>query len=204
MAVKAKIDPVEKVTAATLRADMTAPEQRRAAADFVRVGIAEADSINRQILGRLPPRTITVDGREGAALETVNPDGGQIIVEYDVGLVDAVRFIAETLVQRSPRRSGKYIAGHTLFADGMETTIGGTIPNAEEYTFLNTVPYARKIEIGKTKSGRAFVIQVPNRIYERAATAARSRFGNQAQISFTYRGAFGGDRVPAITVRHRR
>ena len=51
-------------------------------------------------------------------------------------------------------------------------------PLASEYVFLNTVPYARKIEIGKTESGRDFVIQVPNRIYERTANDAQARFGN--------------------------
>lgn len=201
MAIRARIDPVEKITTAQLLATLSEPEQRRAAAEFVRQGIAEADGINQRILGRIPPRTITVDGRQGASIEAVNPNGGQVIVEYDL-MMDTLKWIGDTLVARSPRVSGDYIRGHTLFADGREIPISGNIPAAEEYTFLNTVPYARKIEIGKTKSGRAFVIQVPNRIYERTARDAKSRFGNSANINFSYRAA-GGDRVPAIIVRLR-
>jgi hypothetical protein len=190
MPVRARIDPVERVTEAQIRADLQLPDQKKAAADFVRAGIAEADSTNQRILGRVPPRTITVDGRKGAALETVNPNGGNVVVEYEI-FVDVLRQIANLLLERSPVRSGKYRRGHTLFADGREVPIGGEIPLADEYVFINTVPYARKIEVGKTKAGRAFVIQVPNRIYERTAKDAKSRFGNSADISFGYRQAQG-------------
>ena len=109
--------------------------------------------------------------------------------------------------ERSPRVSGRYIRGHRLFIDGGEF-IGKDIPvGAEEYTFINTVPYARKIEIGKTKSGRAFVLQVPNRIYERTAKDARRRVGNSVDVKFTYTSLSGaasrGNRFPAIIVRPR-
>jgi hypothetical protein len=194
MPVKARIDPVEKVTTAQVLADLQLPEQKKAAADFVRAGIADADQTNhqtnRRVLGRVPPRTITVDGRLNAPLESVNPNGGNVVVEYEL-VSDLLRWIADTLIQRSPVVSGDYKRSHTLFADGREVPLNGEIPQAEEYTFINPIPYARKIEIGKTKSGRAFVIQVPNRIYERTATDARSRFGNQAAISFGYRATTG-------------
>lgn len=204
MPVRARIDPVERITEAQIRADLLLPEQKRAAADFVRAGIAEADATNQRILGRIPPKTITVDGRRGAALESVNPNGGDVIVEYDV-FVDVLRQIADMLVERSPVVSGAYKRGHTLFADGREVPLGGNIPLADEYVFINSVPYARKIEVGKTKSGRAFVIQVPNRIYERTAKDAKSRFGNSADISFGYRQAQGSSATsPAIIVRTRR
>ncbi len=80
---------------------------------------------------------------------------------------------------------------------------------AQGYIFLNPVVYARKLEIGKTESGRDFLVSVPNRIYERTANDARSKFGNIAKIRFSYSSAIGGviakrhakgDRVPAIMV----
>ncbi len=191
MAVRVKIDPVERVTEAAIRADLSRPDQQRAAAQFARDGIADADAINRRILGRVPPRTITVDGRQGAPLETVDPDGGTIIVEYEL-VGDVLRWIAQTLIARSPVVSGEYRRGHTLFVDGQEIPLDREIPVADEYTFVNFVPYARKIEIGKTKAGRDFVIQVPNRIYERTAKDAKSKFGNIASIEMTYRGVISG------------
>lgn len=190
MAVRVKIDPIERVTTASLLATLSLPEQKAAAADFVRANIAEADAINKRVLGRMPPRTITVDGRQGAALESVNPSGGKVVIEYDL-IADVLIWIGHALVERSPVVSGAYRRGHTLFADGAEIAQSRDIPPANEYVFLNQVPYARKIEIGKTKSGRAFVMQVPNRIYERTAKDARSRFGNLADIRFAYRQTTG-------------
>lgn len=185
MALRVKIDPVERFTEASVRADLALPEQKREVAAFVSEGIAEADQTNARILGRVPPRTITVDGRPGAALDTVNPDGGSIIIEWEL-TEGVLRWIAVELVNRSPHISGRYQRGWTLFADGVEVPIGNVIPNAEKYVFVNLEPYSRKIEIGKTKSGRAFVIQVPNRIAERTARDARSRFGNQAKILYGF------------------
>ncbi len=192
MAVKIRIDPVERVTEATVRGDLAL--QAKAAGEFARDGIAEADQINQRILGRVPPRAVTVDGRLNAALESVNPNGGQIIVEYEL-IGDVLRTIGKMLQDRSPDVSGAYKRGHTLFVDGQEVPLNGQIPQGEEFAFTNLVPYARKIEIGKTKSGRSFVVQVPNRIYERTAKDAKSRFGNIAEIFFTYRGIVGGSQV---------
>ena len=214
MAIRTKIDPVEVVTEATLSAELALPEARRAAAAFAREGIEEAARTNQRILGRRPRHVNFVDGRRDAPLETVNPDGGQIITEFDL-VTDVLRWIADALFEASPFRSGAYREGHTLYADGREVPVGETIPEADEYVFTNPVPYARKIEIGKTKTGRPFVIQVPNRIYERTAKAARSRFGNVMKISFTYRGIVGGamgrsrahnrpeNRSPAIVLQYR-
>lgn len=186
MALKIKIDPVERATEASVRADLSLPEQRRAAAQFAQEGLNEAKEINRRILGRVPPYTTTVNGHEGAPLESVNPDGGSIIFEFELA-TEVLQWIGEALLERSPVVSGAYKRGHTLFADGQETTLGGNIPPADEYVFLNEVPYARKIEIGKTESGRDFVIQVENRIYERTAKDARAKFGNTVEIKFVYR-----------------
>jgi hypothetical protein len=188
-----KIDPVEKFTELDVRNDISLPEQRKAAADFVRAGIEEAKNTNRLVLGRVPPFTVTVDGREGAPLESVNPDGGNVTVEFEL-VGDALVWIAQTLVDRSPRVSGEYIRGHALYADGAEVDPFGVIPSADTYVFTNSVPYTRKIEIGKVKGppARDFVIQVPNRIYERTAEDAKARFGNTVKIRFTYQALQGG------------
>jgi hypothetical protein len=200
LSLKLRIDPIETVTEASIRADLSRMEQSRAAGAFVAEGIAAADAQNQRVLGRVPPKTVTVDGRLGAALESVNPDGGTIIVEYEL-IGDVLRWIGKTLVDRSPSVSGNYKRGHTLFVDGQEVPLNGQIPQGEEYAFTNMVPYARKIEIGKTESGRDFVIQVQNRIYERTARDARAKFGNIAQISFSYRGIVGGTQVNPMNAR---
>jgi hypothetical protein len=191
MALSIKIDPVEKITEVDVANDISLPEQRKEVASFVQAGIDEAKAQNRSILGRVPPFTVTVDGREGAPLESVNPDGGSVVVEFEL-VGDVLSWIAQTLLDRSPVVSGDYRKGHTLFADGVEVDPLGVIPPADVYLFTNSVPYARKIEIGETEKGQPFVIQVPNRIYERTAADAKAKYGNIASIKFTYQALNGG------------
>jgi hypothetical protein len=204
MALKVKIDPVERVTAATVLGE-TVAIRKAAAAQFARDGIEEAKRTNRSVLGRVPPYSVTVDGREGAPLDSVNPDRGSIDVEFEL-FVDLLVWIGQTLVERSPKRSGRYRRGWALFADGIEVPIDASIPPADKYVFVNLEPYSRKIEIGRTHSGRAFVIQVPNRIAERTAKDARSRFGNQAKIVYGFESVQSGGAITrwARSTRSRR
>lgn len=181
MAVKTRIDSVATDINLFVSRDLSPAGQSRAIAEFARGAISTADQTNQRILGRVPPRTITVDGHQGAALDSVRPSGGSIIVEWEV-VNDVLIWIGNTLRERSPIRSGDYRKGWTLLADGRAIEEGQQVPHAEVYTFVNVVPYARRIEVGKTKSGRDFVIQVPNRIAERTARDAAARFGNIARI----------------------
>jgi hypothetical protein len=189
MAVRTRVEPIAETINLWLDQTLSPRAQSQAFANFARAKIDAGDEANRRVLGRIPPRTVTVDGSRGASLEAVRPQGGSIIAEWEL-ISDVLVWIGEALRDRSPHVSGDYQRAHTLFADGVEIPIGGQAPIAEEYVFLNPLPYARKIEIGKTRSGRDFVLQVPNRIYERTAADAASRFGNLAKIKFTYRAPF--------------
>lgn len=190
MAVKTRIDSIATDINLIVSAMLSPAAQSRAVADYARGEIQKADEKNRRVLGRVPPKTITVDGQSGGQLDNVRPNGGSIITEWEL-IGDVLVWIGNTLRDRSPVVSGKYRDAHTLFADGTEIEIGGEVPQANEYVFLNPLPYARKIEIGKTKSGRDFVIQVPNRIYDRTADDAKKRFGNLANIKSVYRAVEG-------------
>ena len=187
MALVTKVEPIQDWIEIT--ADRTLSPQARstAVANYAREQIEEASAANRRVAGREVPRKQFVDGREGAQLDTVDPDGGIIVAEWDL-VLEVLRAIAVMLVERSPVVKGDYVRGHRLFADDVEVAnTDAGIPFAETYSFVNLVPYARKIEIGKTKSGRPFVVQVPNRIYERTAKDAQGRFGNIVKIRFSYR-----------------
>jgi hypothetical protein len=207
MAVKVRITPFEQTFKLLVDRNLSPQVRSQKVAAFAQAKIDAADEQNRQALGAVPPKTVTVDGKQGAPLESVNPDRGTIIAEWSL-VGDVLQFIYAALRARSPIVKGDYLKGHTLYADGVECDPDNP-PLAGEYIFLNKEPYGRKIEIGKTESGRDFVIQVQNRIYERTADDASKRFGNLAKIRFTYQAAFGGyvakhpkadDRVPAIVV----
>lgn len=155
----------------------------RAVAEFAAREIAEIDAVKALRFGRAVYKLITVDGRRNVALADVKPQGGQIEVEWSAPVSEVLLWIAMTLDERSPVVSGDYQRGHRLLADGVEIDVLGTIPDAREFVFFNSVPYARRIEIGKTKSGRDFVVQVAPRIYDRTAHDAAARFGNIAAIT---------------------
>jgi hypothetical protein len=205
MAVKTRITSYEKNFKLLLDRNLSPEARSKRVAAFAQKEIDAADAQNRSVLGAVPPKTITVDGKQGVPIESVNPDRGTIIAEWSL-VGDVLLWIYSELVARSPVVSGAYQRGHTLYADESKADPVNP-PLASEYAFANTVPYARKIEIGKTESGRDFVIQVPNRIYERTAADAQKRFGNIATVRFSYRdggtGAARGNRdnrVPAIVV----
>jgi hypothetical protein len=142
--------------------------------------ISDADEINRQALGAVPPKTVTVNGRQDDTLSNIDPDRGIIIAEWRL-VGDVLQWIAQTLYDRSPVISGDYRDGHIMLADGAEADPYNP-PMATQFTFLNLMPYSRRIEIGKTESGRDFVIQVENRIYIRTGEDAKAKFGNIAKI----------------------
>lgn len=185
MSVVTKIEPIDTWVDAIVRSDLSEEAQSRALASFARARIDETGLANRAAFGRAVPHREWVDGRQGAPLVSVRK-GGTIVAEWSL-ISDVLKAIAQMLVDRSPVRTGNYVRGHRLFADGVEVAVEAAGEVAQEYVFLNTVSYARKVEIGKTRSGRSFLISVPNKIYQRTARDASRRFGNLARISFAWR-----------------
>lgn len=168
--------------------------------------IEDAKQNNRRALGREPRSTTYVNGRAGAPLETVGLQG-VIFTEFEL-LTDVLLFISIMLEKfspvgktsdRRPGHPGLYKRSHVLFADSVEVdiTTPSLVPQiaaAEEYVFVNTVPYARKLERGSSR-------QAPDGVYQAVANIARRRYSKVAKIMFTYRSIFGGERNPAIVVR---
>lgn len=100
-------------------------------------------------------------------------------------LADALRLLRE----ESPVVSGAYRSAHTLYVDGAPVPpgrAGAELAAGARLVISNPVPYARKIEIGRTQSGRAFVIQVEPRIYERVARRLAERYGAVARVRYTF------------------
>jgi hypothetical protein len=156
--------------------------RRRVAAIHRRRNI-QIDEHNRRILGVVPPETDFVDGRRNAPLETVKLDGGVIVTTYQL-LNDVIEWIETQLIFNSPYLTGEYAASHQLFADGSRVDPTNP-PPAQKYTFISTLPYARKIERGLSP-------QAPEGVYEGVAALARARFGNIAYIRFTFEAVVEG------------
>jgi hypothetical protein len=178
-----KIEPIDRDIALIIDQELS-PEARSAfLAEYAEEQIAEVRADNARVLGTVPDYETIVDGRRGAVPATVKPSG-VIVAEYDL-LLEMFAWIGAQLVAHSPRRSGRYAASHVLLADGVEIDPNGVIPDAAEYVFLSSAPYARKIE-------RGLSAQAPDGVYQAVTAVANRRFGNIARALFGYRELHSG------------
>lgn len=140
--------------------------------------IADAAARNAQAAGHAVPYKVMVDGRAGAPLTSVNPNGGHIVVRFEL-IADVLRWIDELLIKHSQPLTGHYAKSHVWLADGQLCELDH-LPEAKAYQVLSTVPYARRIERGESS-------QAPSGVYEVVAVLAGQRFGNIGHVSFGYR-----------------
>lgn len=158
--------------------------------------IAKAENARIQTEHRPSETQTFVDGRQGAVEETARES---IVYRYSywAEIIDEVWRMLVEASPVGPAEGGHYRDDHWLFVNGHRRdapTEGGAVdipPNAE-VVFVNTRPYARKIEggmLGVNKAGRRGGLsdQAPNGVYEMTAKAARSRFGNVVDLRFEYR-----------------
>jgi hypothetical protein len=122
-----------------------------------------------------------VDETEGAPEERVRPFG---VIEYVYSRLDVVaQFAMEVLFDLSPVLSGEYRNAHSLFLNGAAVPNLKGWKSGDEVVILNPLPYARKIERGAMK------MRVPgtDHVYQQAEQIVRRRYGNLANVRFTYR-----------------
>ena len=183
-----KIEPIDKDIELMILESFSPAERSALLAQFAIETLADAEATDTAALGYTPPHQTFVDGREGAAEESVRPDG-VIVYTFDI-ILDLFAWIDDQLRIHSPVGSGKdkhpglYQKSHMFFADGVEADPLAP-PPAKQYAFVNAVPYARKIEAGESP-------QFPDGVYESVVHLAAQRYGNVAKIQFTWRGVVPG------------
>jgi hypothetical protein len=188
MSVSTQVDPIDQNFLVSVGADIKGPQQSKLIADAAREILAEAEQQNEDAFGSVPPFTATVDGVAGASEDNVRPNG-EIVYEFTL-LPDIFQWIDQMLISHSPVKSGRYQASHVLLADGSPCDVAAPPTNASQYVFMDTQPYARKIEglNGKKPESSA----APNGVYEGVAMLAAARFGNVAKIAFGLKPLPGG------------
>jgi hypothetical protein len=192
MALTIKLEPLSR-DVQVLVGDLGGDAASELLAAFAEEEIEDAKRINAAALGRVPPYKIFVDGAQGKPLTAVRPNG-IIVAEFEL-VSDVLIWISEQLFKFSPVKSGLYQKSHELFADGRHVAVvDQLVPVADEYIFVNTVPYARKVERGSSS-------QAPEGVYQAVAALARVRAGNISRISYTFATLPGGERNPAIVVK---
>lgn len=174
MTIRYRIDPLEKDIKVWLDQALGPKARSKALATFAQDAIDDANAINAKALGRVPPYDVWVDGRQGAPLQSVKPEG-KVIAEWDF-LDDSLVWIRDMLEQHSPYKTGRYQRSHKFFVDGVESDPERATAIEGIAWFVSNVPYARKLEK-----------RVDAGVYQSVAKLASGRFGNIAKIRFGFR-----------------
>jgi hypothetical protein len=211
----------QQLAAMTQTLTVAVPRQNAEAARALLVRTAEAE--RRRVLteqtsraGIAPTLATVVDGRRNADPASVQPDG-YILLEW--GYVREVATAAlEALRAAALRASGDWERSLVALADGVKVEPAAIPHEAREVLIVAPTPYARRLEIGRTKRGDPFVLDDQDyRLLERTHQRLRRVYRRVAQIDFTYvalesayqlssrtarAGAGGGHvRNPAIRIR---
>ncbi len=192
MSVNIRLDPRWREMNVLLPEALDARARSHTLATFAREQIDIVDDENARIVGHKLPYDTYVDGREDAPLASVRPDGRieALWTFYEEMFV----WIDQQLILHSPvgrggddrpGHPGLYMRSHEFTADGDLVDRSRPIPPADEYVFVSTQPYARKIE-------RGLSAQAPAGVYQTVAALASRRWGNLASIRFGFRSPLFG------------
>lgn len=122
--------------------------------------------------GIVPDHIMVVDGRTGAAPETVRPEGA-ILIRWHY-LTEAVIRVVDYLEVNGPERSGEWKRSLTTYVDDTPVSRSAALPaGAQEAVVVARAEYSRRLEVGKDEKGGPFVVQVPQHFMEQAAIALR-------------------------------
>lgn len=178
--------------------DLTGPEAARLLHQTARDERARVLREQAARSGVTPTDLVIADGQRDAPIETAER---LVIIEYGY-LREVASETLRALVARSPKRTGRYARSFEVLVGGrVISDIGSIQHETAELYIVNTQPYARRLEVGKQRDGSPFVVQVQPRIVESVAIEVARRFGNVAEIRFTYVDLAG---APVVAVRRRR
>lgn len=176
--------------------------------------IVVADSVLReeQDKGFDKEPILLVDGRRGKHPKDVSPFG-QIEFVARQQMSDMIRETYVGLMRRSPVKTGRYIASHFVFHNGIQVANDysrlerwlATNPefnNKDTVRIVNIQPYARRLELlGVTSSrtqmrredrGRRHkkktgtLVKLPNGAYQLTVRAIKAKFKQNSIIRFTF------------------
>ena len=141
-----------------------------------------------QRAGIAPTTETIVDGRRGAPIDAAT-DKSTIIIEYEY-LREIAAWLLDTLERGAVRgESGVYSRSFVLLVDGVEAQVSAITHDTQSFVVANTQPYARRLEVGKTRRGDAFILDDSRyRFIDSIAKVAKGRFGNMAQVRHAFVG----------------
>jgi hypothetical protein len=118
-----------------------------------------------------------VNGREGVAEETVIAPGP--IVYLFSWWREILEFALQSLVERSPDKSGRYKRSWFVMTSGGRVKSFDDIPIGATVTLSNDQPYSRKIDVGHMQ------MSVPPGVIEDVRKMVMGKFGNMVTAKRT-------------------
>lgn len=164
----------------------TEEQAKRHLINTARQGIQSLVNSQTIDVGARPSVTVYANTPGNTNLESVVLPG-PIVALFDHRAA-IVKFALSALRAASPVVSGAYLDNHAIFLNGTKVdALPANLGPRDEIVITNLVPYSRRLEVGKTESGRDFVVQVEPRIYERTLKSkVNRRFRNVADLTFGY------------------
>lgn len=180
--------PARQMKAFVTQVGVTQKENARQA--LVATAHAEERRVIREQRARsggiAPTLTRIVDGKRGAAYESVK-ENGLIILQWKY-LREIAAVAMSRLKARAPEVRGEYKRSLRLFVGDAEgsLTAAGLPAAAQRITIVATAPYSRRLEVGKDKDGGPFVVQVAPHIVQETATLLARDYRGVANVRFVY------------------
>lgn len=135
--------------------------------------------------GMAPELTVVVDGRPGGSLAGIRHDS-TVVLDWNY-LREATDAAVHYLQIKGPIRSGDWRKSIVALINGEEWEIDKPIPaNIQSAVVVVTVPYARRLEVGRTRNGRPFVVQVEQHFVEHVSMLLNQRLRDLATFTFGY------------------
>lgn len=134
--------------------------------------------------GIAPLLRVVVDNKADPTLASVEANSRVVLAWNYMPEVGIKTY--QALVERSPKQTGDYIAGLLTFIDGEPAGLNTITFDTQEVRIVASVPYARRLEIGKDKLGKPFVKQVAPHIVEETTYVARRIYGDLALFAYQY------------------
>jgi hypothetical protein len=181
----------------------------KAAQDALVLGVGRQQqrvrSEQAQRSGGIEPslETMIVDGRRNANTGDIKATS-RVILDWNYITEAAIKTIGY-LRLHGPERSGNWKDSVIVMVDGHEQHVDEPFPsNTAQVTVVVAAPYARKLEVGRTESGRAFSIQVAQHFVEASTIRLRTQMRDLATFQFTYVDLAGAHVLTSKTGTHRR
>lgn len=133
--------------------------------------------------GVKPTHKVYVDGRENAPLTDVKQ---KIEIIYDYKREIAKAAIRELMVS-GPQFTGGWKKSILVFCNQRKIENFEEIGFNDEVWVIPTVPYARRLEVGKKKDGSPFIVQKEYQLIEHIVESRlRPRYRNYANVTFNH------------------